>query len=194
VQTRFHTAVYTSWHAHAHWVSKTRLTVFTVYPSVLMWWDTQADNTGPEVQTLRVWSQAAKAGWGWATGTDGGARSLRCAVCLITGWMGPRDLLAGQRWTLTLPQQALTQCSMLSPKTQWDERRSSVNREDWTTSPLDLKNVAQHSSAQWRTVAGEAWPASGHMQALCNQNEPCHASLTWSITAVETLPFPTAQL
>lgn len=89
---------------HTHTVRKTRLGVFTVETCVLMWWDTQADNTGPEVLPLCVWSLRQAEAGGLAQTEERGRWGVLCAW-LQTRW-GPGDLLAGQLWPMTLSQQA----------------------------------------------------------------------------------------
>lgn len=110
-------------HAHTHararahtWSqSQSRRAVFTVWPWVLMWWDTQADNTRPEkcrsVFDLKALRQVEAVG---QTQTeDWGQWGVLCAW-LQTG-REPRNLLAGQGWPLTQTQQGLIQCLRFFP-------------------------------------------------------------------------------
>lgn len=93
-------------HTHTCTRSKPKLAVFTVLPCVFLWWDTQADNTGPKIPSGCVWSRAEEAGHAWVTGQmeEFGQRVVLCAW-LRTRW-GTHDLLAGQLWPLPQTQQA----------------------------------------------------------------------------------------
>ena len=86
--------------------AKPELAAFTVWPFVVLWWDTQADKSGPEIPPLCVWSQAAEAAGGCLT-----RQMEECGQRVVPGaWLqtrwGTRDLLAGQVWPLPRTQQA----------------------------------------------------------------------------------------
>lgn len=162
---------------HTHSVSQTRLCACLLFRPAC-WCDetprliTQGQRYRRVVFDL---TQPRRAETGGLVQTEEwGQWGVLCAW-LQTGW-GPCDLLAGHLWPMTLTQQALTQGSVLSPITQWDERGSCVRWEDWTFFPLDSKNVAQNSTSRRRLVVK---PASGHPQARCNKKQPCHASIIW---------------
>lgn len=116
-----------------------------------MWWDTQADNAGPELAALRVWSPAAD----WARATAAGVGSVRCAVCLITDWTGAPWSLSRSAATPDLYTAGTD--AMLNALSN-----NTVGMKDETTSPLDPENMTVHSSVQWRVAGGRAQPACGH--------------------------------